>query len=144
MFRTRCPNCQAEFPLAETQEGRAVECPRCRGEFFARPMFVHEALEPPRRNGEGSAILSFLLGLGAITTFFCFGIGGIFGLLGLLLGFGGLQSRFRGLSILGLIFSLTGLLFALGFVAIVVVMQTAIDRELPPHPNGTKAPFVDQ
>ena len=143
MFRTRCTICQAEFPCSEGEEGRTVVCPRCKGEFVARPLPAHEHFEPPRRNGEGMAILSFLLGLGAVTTFVC-GIGAIFGLLGLLLGFGGLQSRFRGLSIVGLVFSLTGLLFSLGIVAIWVVLQTVTDREMPPHPNGTKAPFVDQ
>ena len=99
--------------------------------------------EPPRRNGDGYAILSFVLGLGAIGTSIC-GIGAVFGVLGLLLGFSGLQSRYRGLGIVGLIFSLGGLLFSLGMIAIIVVIQTTTEREMPPHPNGTNAPFVDQ
>jgi hypothetical protein len=99
--------------------------------------------EPQRRTGDGYAILSFLLGLAAVATFLC-GIGAVFGILGLLLGFSGLQSRFRTLSILGLVMNLTGLLFSLGMIAIIVVIQTTTEREMPPHPNGTKAPFVDR
>jgi hypothetical protein len=99
--------------------------------------------EPQRRPGEGYAILSFFLGMVSLGTFLC-GIGAVFGLLGLLLGFSGLQSRFRTLSILGLMLNLTGLLFSLGMIAIIVVIQTTTERELPPHPNGTKAPFVDR
>jgi len=98
---------------------------------------------PQRRNGDGYAILSFVLGLGAISTSIC-GIGAVFGVLGLLLGFSGLQSRYRGLGIVGLILSLSGLLFSLGMIAIIVVVQATTEREMPPHPNGTKAPFVDQ
>jgi len=99
--------------------------------------------EPRRRTGEGYAILSFFLGVVSLTTFFC-GIGAVFGLLGLLMGFSGLQSRFRTLGILGLLLNLTGLLFSLGMIAIIVVIQTTTEREMPPHPNGTKAPFVDR
>jgi hypothetical protein len=100
--------------------------------------------EPRRRTGEGFAMLSFLLGMVAVTTAICFGIGAVFALLGLLLGFGGLQSRFRTLSVLGLVLNLCGLLFSLGMIAIIVVIQATTEREMPPHPNGTKAPFVDR
>jgi DNA-directed RNA polymerase subunit RPC12/RpoP len=146
MFRSVCPTCAETSRFDDPQEGREVECPRCRTPFVARPERVRapesEHDRPHRSDGSGYATLSLVLGVIAICGIPCCGVGAVFGLGGLLTGYSGLQSRLRTLSILGLILNLAAVILSIGAVAVYLAAFSSVEREVPPGPDGTQAPFV--
>ena len=95
----------------------------------------------PDGPGRGAAISSLMLGLGSVFTALCCGAGAVFALGGLVTGFGGLQSRSRPVAIVGLVLSTAGLMLSLGMLAVMTISLSA-QRDLPPRPDGTQAPFA--
>ena len=100
-----------------------------------------ETFTPARSDGSGAAVYSLILGIASVLTSPCCGAGAIFGLGGLVTGFGGLQSRNRIASIFGLILSTAGLCLSLAAIAIFATAASA-NREVPTKPDGTQAPFA--
>ncbi len=145
MFRSVCPTCAETSRLDDAQEGREVECPRCRTPFVARPERARapeiERDRPARSDGSGYATMSLIVGLVAICSVPCC-VGAVFGLGGLLTGFSGLQSRLRSLSILGMILNLAAIVLSIGAIAVYLAAFSSVEREVPPAPDGTQAPFV--
>jgi hypothetical protein len=82
-----------------------------------------------------------MLGLGSVCTSLCCGAGAVFALGGLVTGFGGLRSRSRPLAVVGLVLSTAGLMISLNAVAFWSISISA-QRDLPPRPDGTQAPFA--
>ena len=145
MFRSVCPTCVEPSRFEDQLEGREVECPRCRSHFVARPerVRVDEDHDRPRRtDGSGYATLSLVLGLVALPGACCCGAGAVFGLGGFLCGYAGLQSRQRGVAIFGMILNLAAVIFSIGMVVFFTILQSTVDREVPPAPDGTQAPFI--
>jgi len=147
MFRSVCPTCAEPSRFDDTREGREVECPRCRSPFVAKPERRYEDNDEPRNrapkpDGSGYATLSLVIGLVGIPSSACCGVGAVLGLGGLLAGYAGLQSRFRSLSILGMMLNLAAIVLSIGAVTVFIVTQSAVDRDVPPAPDGTQAPFV--
>ena len=143
MPRIECPSCGEPDRISDRDLGRDVECRRCRTAFFAE--FVPPSRDdhpPPRNDGSGFAGWSLVLGIGSVLTSWVCGAGVVFGLGGLLAGFGGLQSRRRGSSIAGLILSLIGVILSIGAVAFFLAVMSAVGRNVPPKPDGTQAPFA--
>ena len=97
---------------------------------------------PRRSDGSGYATLSLILGLIGIPSVACCGVGAVFGLGGVLAGYAGLQSKNRALAIFGIVLSTAAVVFGIGLAAVFIVTQSAVDREVPPAPDGTQAPFV--
>lgn len=147
MFRSVCPTCTEPSSFDDSREGREVECPRCRSPFVAKPDRRYpdeERVERPRpSDGSGYATLSLLLGIVALPSAACCGVGAVFGFGGLLAGYGALQSRLRSIAILGMVLNLAAILLSIGMVAVIVVTQSAVDRDVPPSPDGTQPPFVN-
>ena len=147
MFRSVCPTCTEPSSFDDSREGREVECPRCRTPFVAKAERRYDDSERAERphpaDGSGYATLSLLLGILALPSAACCGVGAVFGLGGLLAGYGGLQSRLRSLSIIGMVLNLAAILLSVGVVGALIVMQSAVDREVPAAPDGTQAPFVN-
>ena len=146
MFRSVCPTCAEPSRFDDAREGREVECPRCRSPFIARPERPrdpeHEHRRPTRGDGSGYATMSLLLGVVALCSVACCGVGAVFGLGGLLTGYAGLQSRMRTLSIIGMILNIVAIVLSIGTVVVFLVVQSSVDRDVPPAPDGTQAPFV--
>ena len=146
MFRSVCPTCAETSRFDDAHEGREVECPRCRTPFVARPERVrapeHEHDRPRRGDGSGYATLSLVLGVVAICSVPCCGVGAVFGLGGMLTGYSSLQSRLRTVGILGLMLNLAAIVLSIGAVVVYLAAISSVDREVPPAPDGTKAPFV--
>jgi len=147
MFRSVCPTCREPSRFDDTREGREVECPRCRTPFVAEPERGRSEPDdlrdrPARKDGSGYATLSVVLGLIAMPSAFCC-VGAIFGAGGLLCGYAGLQSKLRSVSIFGMILNTAAIAFSIGMIVFYLVTQSAIDREVPPAPDGTQAPFVN-
>ncbi len=145
MIRIACPQCGTPDRVDERDEGREVECRRCRTAYMAEPVETprDELPTPARNDGGGAAVYSLLLGIASVLTSPCCGAGAIFGLGGLITGFGGLQSRRRVASIFGLILSTAGLFLSLGIIAIVATAASS-NRDVPPKPDGTQAPFAHE
>ena len=144
MPRVVCPSCGTPDRLPDTAVGREVECRRCRTAFVAEP--APDAAPGDRRprpnDGSGAAVGSLVLGVTSVCTApFC-GAGAVFGLGGLVTGFGGLRSRRRGASVAGLVFSLTGLILSVGVVVFFAAAMSAINRPIPARPDGTQPPFA--
>ena len=146
MFRSVCPTCAETSRFDDVQEGREVECPRCRTSFVARPERArapeNEHDRPRRGDGSGYATLSLVLGLIALCSVPCC-VGAVFGLGGLLTGTAGLQSRLRTLSILGMILNTAAIVLSIGAIAVYLAAFSSVERDVPPAPDGTQAPFVN-
>ncbi len=114
MIRSVCPTCAEASHFDDSREGCEVECPRCRTPFVAKAeRRVDDNSQSRRRpapDGSGYATLSLLLGLVALPAAACCGVGAVFGLGGLLAGYGGLQSRFRAIGILGMVLNLAAII----------------------------------
>ena len=147
MFRSVCPTCTESSSFDDARAGREVECPRCRTPFVAEPERGRGDPDDrrdraPQKDGSGYATLSVVLGLIAMPSAFCC-VGAIFGVGGLLCGYAGLQSKLRTVSIFGMILNTAAIAFSIGMIVFYLVTQSAIDREVPPAPDGTQAPFVN-
>lgn len=145
MFRSVCPMCQEPSSFDDTRAGREVECPRCRSGFVAtsgRSEVDEKPYRPQQSDGSAYARFSFLLALLALPTGFC-GIGVVFALGGLLVGYVGLQSRLRPLAIIGMVLNLAAMILSIGLIAVFLMMQSSMDHDVPPAPDGTQAPFVN-
>lgn len=146
MFRAVCPTCTEPSRFDDSRDGREVECPRCRTPFVAKPdrRFADEHDAPPERprsDGSGYATLSLILGIvGLVSTPCCVGL--VFGLGGLLAGYTSLQSRMRGLAIVGMVLSLAAIVLSIGIIGMYLVIQSSVGQPAPPGPDGTEAPFV--
>ena len=147
MFRSVCPTCTEPSRFDDAREGREVECPRCRTPFVAKPdrrYAEEERSERPRKSdGSGYATLSLILGIVALPSAACCGVGAVFGFGGLLAGYSALQSRLRSLAIIGMVLNFAAILLSIGMVGVIIVTQSAVDRDVPPAPDGTQAPFVN-
>ena len=148
MFRSVCPTCAEPSRFDDAREGREVECPRCRTPFVAKPDRRYEDHDdrhdrPRGSDGGGYATLSLVLGLIALPSSCCCGVGAVFGLGGLLCGYAGLQSRLRTMSIFGMILNLAAIVLSIGSLVFWLATQSSIDREVPAAPDGTQAPFVN-
>jgi hypothetical protein len=121
-----------------------MECRWCHAAFIPNSLrSPGPSGRPPRGpDGSGFATWSFVLGLGSVLTSLVCGAGVVFGLGGLLMGFGGLQSRRRGVGIAGLVLSLAGVLLSIGVIVVGICLVSAIQRSVPPKPDGTQAPFA--
>lgn len=142
MPRIECPACGTPDAVPDRDVGKEVECRRCRTPFLAEP--VAPPPPPPARgaDGSGAAVSSLLLGIGSVAASPCCGAGAVFALLGLATGYGGLQSRSRSLAVLGLVLSTAGLVISVGVLVLFGIASSAAQREVPPKPDGTRAPFV--
>ena len=145
--RILCPECRSEIALEARDIGTEVECERRssrfvpqRSDILAEPRRGYG--EPQRPEKSGSAIWSLILGFLAIFLSPCFGFGGLLGLPGFILGYSGLQSRLRGISIFGMLMSLIGIIFSISIILFFVIGTMQQIEEVPPKPNGTRAPFV--
>ena len=147
MFRSVCPTCTEPSRFDDAREGREVECPRCRTPFVAKPdrRYAEEAhTERPRKSdGSGYATLSLILGIVALPSAACCGVGAVFGFGGLLAGYSALQSRLRGLAIFGMVLNFAAIVLSIGAVGVWIVTQTYVERDVPPSPDGTQPPFVN-
>ena len=94
-----------------------------------------------RPDGSGAAVSSLLLGIASVATALCCGAGLMFAIGGLASGYGGLQSRRRVVSILGLVFNTAGFALNLGVMALFAVTSAAAQKEVPPR-GDTHAPFA--
>ena len=145
MFRSVCPMCQELSSFDDTRAGGEVDCLRCRSAFVATPgryEVDEKPYRPKQSDGSGYATLSLLLALLALPTAFC-GVGAVFALGGLLVGYSGLQSRLRTVAILGMVLNLAAMILSFGLIAVFLIMQSSMDRDVTPAPDGTQAPFVN-
>ena len=145
MFRSVCPMCQEPSSFADARAGGEVECPRCRSAFAATPGrgdSEDQPYLPKKSDGSAYARFSFLLALVALPTGPC-GIGVVFALGGLLVGYVGLQSRLRPLAIIGMVLNLAAIIVSIGLIAVFLIMQSSMERDVPPAADGTRAPFVN-
>jgi len=82
------------------------------------------------------------MGVMAVLTSPCCGIGGLIGLIGLALGYNGLRSSSRGLSIFGMFASLCGVVLSVALMILIWYFAQMIQEPVPPNPDGTQAPFA--
>jgi len=145
--RILCPECRSEIAIEASDVGSEVECERCSSRFVPQRSDI---LAEPRQGGDGpqrpeksgSAVWSLILGFLAIFLTPCFGFGGLLGLPGFILGYSGLQSRQRGMSIFGMLLSLMSIILSISIIVFLVFGAMQQIEEVPPKPNGTRAPFV--
>jgi hypothetical protein len=145
MFRSVCPMCQEPSSFDDTQAGREVDCSRCRSSFVATPSRSGADEKPYRSkqsDGSSYARFSLLLALVALPTGLC-GIGVVFALGGLLVGYIGLQSRLRTLAIVGMVLNLVVIILSIGLIALFLLMESTVARDVPPAADGTQAPFMN-
>lgn len=142
MPRVECPACGTPDTVPDRDLGKEVECRRCRTGFVAEEVAPPSDRPVARPDGSGAAVSSLLLGVASVPTAVCCGAGLMFALGGLVTGFGGLQSRRRGVAVFGMVLSAAGLALSIGVMTPFAVSSTAAQKEVPPKPDGTHAPFA--
>lgn len=146
-MRLTCPDCKNAVLMDDADAGREVECPRCRGTL--RVPELPESDRPPRpadfddgQSWRGKGVTSLVLGILSIPGVICFGIGGLFGVVGFIAGALSLRTPTRGAAITGLLLSVVGIVLSLGLVVTFFVVQSAVKRPVVPAINGVQAPFA--
>lgn len=147
-----CPDCRAAIALDERDIGTHVECGRCRSRFLADQSIIddkvlgksREQRGPSSSVGRGAAFWCILLGVGAVFTSPCLGLGGLLGLIGLFTGYNGLRSNAREVSIIGMLACVVGIVLSAGIIVFMIALMMAMQDQPPPNPDGTQAPFASQ
>jgi hypothetical protein len=146
MIRIACPICQGVMQMDDRHLGEEVECAKCLSRFESTPQQVLRSRAEPSHDSQprsgNSALWSLLFGIAAILTSPCLGFGAAFGFFGFFLGWAGLRSPRRTLGIWGMVCSVTGVIFSLGMIAVLVIELRTLGEVIPAKPDGTKAPFV--
>jgi hypothetical protein len=90
-----------------------------------------------RDDGSGYATTSLALGVVSCLIFLCSPVGFCTSLAGVLTGYAGLRSRLRPLAVTGLVLSLVGMTFAVGFTLLYLTGALQAGQN-PAGPNGLK------
>ena len=146
-FTTTCPACQTAVRLPWEYAGAEAECGRCGAVFDAHP-HTNLTLPPapprrPRRRAappDGAPVVALVLGLFNLVLWVCPFVGVITGILGLVFGHSGLQSPRRAWAVVGIVFSVVGLTFSLGWGALIAILMVR-EAQLQHAPNGNNPPF---
>ncbi len=136
-----CPDCGTPDHIDARDLGKQVECHRCRAVFEAEAVALPPDRPAVRPDASGSAVSSLLYGVGAVVGAVCCGVGLLLALAGLFSGYRGLQSRRRGLSVFGMTLNAAALVLNLAVIVLLGIHTAAQQTEVPPKPDGTRAPF---
>jgi hypothetical protein len=133
--------------LREEDLGTEIECTRCGASILTSPQNTqrlpsHSLGRGRDRDRSSAAIWSLVLGISAVFTSPCCGFGGFLGLPGFFLGISGLNSRQRGVSILGMLASLFGMIASIGIIVFFILGTAQQLETVPAKPDGTRAPFA--
>ncbi len=145
-MRLTCPDCKTAVLVDAADAGREVECPRCRGTIpvpaFDGPPDA-DGFDAPARPWRGRGVTALVFGLLSVPGALCCGLGGLFGVVGFVLGVISFRTPGRGMAIAGALFSAVGVVLSVGVLIFVLTLQSAVTRPVEaPAVVGAQPPFA--